>query len=240
MTTMPGNRASNWLATGDRPTQRFSPSWAVPTAVLFLICLAKPSVAAPAIVYVEQGGRVIFVNAEDPELLSAETHGGVAAARRVIERRRQSLADLEPYIDNLGRQYGIDPELVNAVIEVESAWNPRARSHKGALGLMQLLPSTGLRLGVRDPFDPWENVAAGIRHLRFLLDRFGGDLRLALAGYNAGENVVAARGDVPPYPETRSYVKQVLARYQQSGPRRAQSPQIYETVENDRVVFVNY
>jgi soluble lytic murein transglycosylase-like protein len=216
-------------------TQRLAPG----AAVLFILCLARPSMATP-IAYVEEGGRLIYLNAEDPELRSAETRGGPAAGRRVIERRRRSLEDLQPYIDGLSRQYGIDPELVNAVIEVESAWNPRARSRKGALGLMQLLPSTGLRLGVRDPFDPWDNIAGGVRYLRFLLDRFSGDVRLALAGYNAGENIVAARGDIPPYPETQSYVKQVLARYGRLTLGGAQSAQIYERVEGGRVVFANY
>lgn len=205
-----------------------------------VMILAVPSSAAPSIAYVEEGGRVIFVNADDPELYAAAARGGIAGARRVIDRRRQALADLQPYINDLSRQYGIDAALVNAVIEVESAWNPRARSRKGALGLMQLMPSTGRQLGVRDPFDPWQNVAGGIRHLRFLLDRFGGDLRLALAGYNAGEKVVAARGDVPPYPETQSYVKLVLARYGRLASSVPPSPQIYEMVENRRTVFANY
>lgn len=229
-----------------RPQRKLSTMWSDATqslapgaAVFFILCLTRPSIAAP-IAYVEEGGRLIYVNAEDPELRSAETRGGLAAGRRVIERRRRSLEDLQPYIDGLSRQYGIDPELVNAVIEVESAWNPRARSRKGALGLMQLLPSTGLRLGVRDPFDPWENVAGGIRYLRSLLDRFSGDVRLALAGYNAGESIVAARGDVPPYPETQSYVKQVLARYGRLTLDDSQSVQIRGLVENGRVVFANY
>ena len=201
---------------------------------------AASSAGAASIVYTEQDGKLIFVNADDPELVAVEKRGGVAAGRSLIERRRESLADLESYIEDLSRQNGIDPALVNAVIEVESAWNPRARSRKNALGLMQLLPGTAARLGVSDPFDPRDNIAGGIRYLRFLLDRFAGDLRLALAGYNAGENVVAARGDVPNYPETRAYVKQVLARYGRGVVLPSpQSAQIYEMVEDGRLVYIN-
>ena len=201
---------------------------------------AASSAGAASIVYTEQDGKLIFVNADDPELVAAEKRGGVAAGRSLIDRRRESLADLASYIEDLSRQNGIDPSLVNAVIEVESAWNPRARSRKNALGLMQLLPETAARLGVSDPFDPRDNIAGGIRYLRFLLDRFAGDLRLALAGYNAGENVVAARGDVPNYPETRAYVKHVLARYGRGVvPASPQSAQIYEMVEDGRLVYVN-
>lgn len=202
---------------------------------------AVVSARAASIVYTEQDGKLIFVNADDPELVAVEKRGGVTAGRSLIERRRESLADLEPYIEDTSRRNGVDPMLVNAVIEVESAWNPRARSRKNALGLMQLLPETAARLGISDPFDPRQNISGGIRYLRFLLDRFAGDLRLALAGYNAGEKAVASRGGIPPYAETRSYVKQVLAHYGRgvvSPP--PQSAQIYETVADDgRVVYIN-
>jgi soluble lytic murein transglycosylase-like protein len=106
--------------------------------------------------------------------------------------------------------HGIHPDLVYAVAAVESNFNPRAISAKGALGLMQLMPDTATRFGVADPLDPAENVLGGVRFLRYLLDRFGGDARLALAAYNAGENAVIATGAVPPYRETRSYVTKVL------------------------------
>ncbi len=142
---------------------------------------------------------------------------------------------------NATRRYALDPELVRAVIEVESAWNPRARSRKGALGLMQLMPATGARYGVRDPFDPRENISGGTRHLRFLLNRFGGDRRLALAAYNAGENAVDANRGVPPYRETRLYLERVETIY---GKLRAgripRIGRIYKLVDqNGRTVFVN-
>jgi len=106
--------------------------------------------------------------------------------------------------------HGIHPDLVFAVAAVESNFNYRAVSEKGAQGLMQLMPETAARFGVADAFNPAENVLGGVRYLRYLLDLFKGDSRLALAAYNAGENVVLSRGGVPPYPETRRYVSKVL------------------------------
>lgn len=111
-------------------------------------------------------------------------------------------------------RHGVDPVLVRAVIGVESAWNPRAVSPKGAAGLMQLMPQTARRYGVADRFDPAQNVDAGVRYLRDLLGMFRGDLPLALAAYNAGEGAVLRHGGrVPPYPESRRYVERVLRLY---------------------------
>jgi soluble lytic murein transglycosylase-like protein len=104
--------------------------------------------------------------------------------------------------------HGVDPKLVRAVIQVESAYRPRARSPRGAVGLMQLMPATARQYGVEDPYDPLANIDAGVRHLRSLLDRF--PLRLALAAYNAGEAAVARFGGIPPFAETRAYVTRVL------------------------------
>ncbi len=110
-------------------------------------------------------------------------------------------------------RHGIDQRLLSAVIEIESGFNRLAVSSAGAQGLMQLMPATALMLGVNDPFDPYQNVDGGARHLRGLIDRFG-RLDLALAAYNAGENAVIQAGNrIPPYPETRRYVKKVLGVY---------------------------
>src|SRR2546425_9517892 len=109
---------------------------------------------------------------------------------------------------------GVDPALVEAVVAVESAFSPRAVSHKGAMGLMQLMPQTARLLGVSNAFDPRENLIAGTRHLRDLLHLFRGDLPRALAAYNAGASAVITHGGIPPYRETREYVRLVLARYQ--------------------------
>lgn len=107
-------------------------------------------------------------------------------------------------------RYALDPILVHAVAQAESGLDPAAVSPKGAMGLMQLMPATARDLGVTDPFDPIQSIDGGCRYLRAMLDRFDGDLRLALAAYNAGPNTVSATGRVPDFPETRSYVERVL------------------------------
>jgi hypothetical protein len=110
-------------------------------------------------------------------------------------------------------RYRVDRRLVEAVIHVESGGNPQAVSPKGALGLMQLMPQRAAELGVANPFNPSQNVDGGVRHLRDLLKRFAGNVTLALAAYNAGEGAVRAYQGVPPFPETRDYIRKVRARY---------------------------
>lgn len=112
-------------------------------------------------------------------------------------------------IDRSAAREGVDPRLVRAVIQVESAYQPAARSPKGATGLMQLMPDTARRYAVRNPYDPDSNISAGIKHLKTLLDRYG-QLPLALAAYNAGEAAVERFGGIPPFPETQNYVRQIL------------------------------
>ncbi len=114
----------------------------------------------------------------------------------------------EAVIAKAARQYDVDPKLVHAVIAVESGYRPRARSPRGALGMMQLMPATARELRVRNPMDAAANIDGGVRYLRQLLDRF--ELRLALAAYNAGAAAVERYGGIPPYPETRAYVARVL------------------------------
>src|ERR1700749_4341518 len=117
-------------------------------------------------------------------------------------------------IDQLVQQnaniWQVDPALIKSVIANESSFNANATSPVGAQGLMQLMPETAASLGVKDPYDPAQNVAGGTRYLRSLLDRFKGDTRLAVAAYNAGPNAVEKYGDVPPYTETQNYVQNVL------------------------------
>jgi soluble lytic murein transglycosylase len=112
------------------------------------------------------------------------------------------------------REHRLQPALVKAVIAAESNFDSQAVSHKGALGLMQLMPETAARLGVDDPLQPVENVRGGARYLRLMIDRYG-DLERALAAYNAGPTAVDEYGGIPPFPETRDYVKRVLTYYRQ-------------------------
>jgi len=110
-------------------------------------------------------------------------------------------------------RHGVDPDLVLAVVAVESGFEREAVSRKGAQGLMQLMPATAATLGVTDPFDPAQNLDGGARHLGALLEAYRGDLERALAAYNAGAGAVERHGGVPPYPETRAYVRRVLGAY---------------------------
>jgi hypothetical protein len=113
------------------------------------------------------------------------------------------------HVEAAARLYQVNPDLVRAVMGVESEYDQWAVSSKGARGLMQLMPATARRLGVLDPFDARQNIFGGTQYLRNLLDQFGGDIRLVLAAYNAGENAVLRYGGVPPYRETRGYVQKV-------------------------------
>ena len=124
--------------------------------------------------------------------------------------------DLRELAGAAARRHGLDPALVVAVVSVESAFRPGAVSPKGAQGLMQLMPRTAESLGVEDAFDPAQNLDGGTRHLGQLLTLYGGDLARALAAYNAGEGAVHRHGGVPPYRETRAYVKKVLQRYREA------------------------
>jgi soluble lytic murein transglycosylase-like protein len=138
------------------------------------------------------------------EVESAAAKAGASAA---------GLSELRVLAAAAARRHGLDPELVMAVAGIESAFQPRAVSSKGAQGLMQLMPGTARDLGVADPFDPAANLDGGTRYLRDLLARYDGDLPKALAAYNAGPGAVAKHQGVPPYKETREYVKKVLRRY---------------------------
>ncbi len=121
--------------------------------------------------------------------------------------------DLDRIIFRAGGRHGIDPRFIHAVIWQESKYRPKALSHAGAQGLMQLMPATARRFGCTDPHDMASNVEAGTKYLSWLLKRFNGDVKLALAGYNAGEGAVDKYSGVPPYNETQNYVRKIVANY---------------------------
>ena len=130
-----------------------------------------------------------------------------------FKRDNRSVQEVNAIVSDLCTKYDVDKKLVMAVIDVESGFNAAAVSPVGAQGLMQIMPETGKDLDLDDPFDPSENIDAGIRYLRYLLDTFP-DRRLAVAAYNAGPNAVKKYGGIPPYAETQSYVQKVWARLQ--------------------------
>ncbi|MBW8004896.1 MAG: lytic transglycosylase domain-containing protein [candidate division NC10 bacterium] len=173
--------------------------------LLLLALLPEMAIASNARVYrrVNASGAIRYSNIPPPTRSFASYRvKAVPAPSR-----------LRPMIRSASDRYGVDPRLVEAIIAVESAFDPGAVSPKGAMGLMQLMPETADRYAVQNPFDPLQNISGGIRYLRDLLSRFNGNLRLALAAYNAGETAVNMYQGVPPYRETRTYVKRVLRRY---------------------------
>jgi soluble lytic murein transglycosylase-like protein len=152
---------------------------------------------------------------------------------------------VEKLVREAAERHNVDPALVRAVIETESNWNPSARSRKGAVGLMQLIPSTAQRFGANDAFNPKQNVEAGVRYLKTLLERYNGNLDLALAAYNAGEGAVDRAGGIPHYRETRNYVQRVQDAYFRPGSGRmddayTRRSRIHAEMATDgRIVFTN-
>ncbi len=135
-----------------------------------------------------------------------------AKSSKISMKHAQRLAKYAPLIENAARKHNVPVELICGVILQESGGNPRARSHCGARGLMQLMPATARRFGVKNSFNPAQNIEGGTKYLRWLLDRFDGNVELALAGYNAGEGAVEKHGNkIPPYRETQKYVPAVLS-----------------------------
>lgn len=137
----------------------------------------------------------------------------IAALRMTRNANRKLVKD---WVEPIAARYFVDPELVLAVIEAESGFNATALSSKNAQGLMQLIPSTAQRFGVKDTWNPLENIRGGIAYLHWLLRHFSGNVEWALAAYNAGERTVEQYQGVPPYQETRNYVRRILASYQKT------------------------
>ncbi len=135
---------------------------------------------------------------------------GKYASQHFQKRNTEKFTRFDPLIRQLAAQYSVDAALVKAVVHTESFFNPQAKSRKGARGLMQLMPQTAALYGVSDSYDPEQNLEAGVKHLRYLLDKYPSKLPHALAAYNAGETAVQSYDGIPPYPETRRYVRKVL------------------------------
>lgn len=172
-------------------------------ASLFLALLPALAEAGNVRVVVGASGRKVILN-ENSTQRSRRLSGKLVPVPDT---------DLQPLIDRHSGNQNLDPKLVQALIQAESGYNVRAVSNKGAIGLMQLMPSTASLLNVQNPYDPDDNIRGGTRYLRQMLDRFAGRLEFAIAAYNAGPRAVERHGGIPPFAETREYVRRVLSLY---------------------------
>lgn len=178
--------------------------------IVLVLYQMSTSATALADVYVhkDKDGVLTFTNVPN--------HSGF---RRVFREsisplsRQTYTSNFDNFIISASARHSIDPDLIRAVIKTESDFNSNARSPKGAMGLMQLMPDTARQHNVLDAYDPLDNIEGGVRHLRLLLSRYRGNLELSLAAYNAGINAVERHGGIPPYAETRQYVRRVLGFY---------------------------
>lgn len=182
-----------------------------------LLAVGGPAIGADLYVYeLPDGSRMLSdyaLNNKRYRLVRVGAQGqrlGHLAAARNSQFFRADTSAYDTLIRRAAVEHAVDFALVKAVVHVESAFNPYARSHKGALGLMQLMPETAQRYGVHDVYEPQQNIDAGVRHLRYLLDLYDNKLFMALAAYNAGERAVTRHRGIPPYQETQQYVRKVL------------------------------
>ena len=202
---------------------------------LVLFAIAAAPASADIYRFVDADGKVHFTDVRvdkryelimktTPPAAAQPAPAALAGSDPARTSRRTAHAH-KPYADiiaQVAREHQMDPALIHAVVAVESAYNPRARSRAGATGLMQLMPDTARRYGVSDRLNPLENVRGGTRYLRDLLAMFNNNMRLAIAAYNAGEGAVMRSGNrIPPYAETRAYVPRVLQHYERNRARES-------------------
>ena len=182
----------------------------IPLRVVIIGCMLVPSLAlADVYMFRDKNGVINFTNVPNHRGYRRVSRDSTAAPAPV-----SFSGDFDDVIRSASDRHSIDADLVRAVIKAESDFNSNARSSKGAMGLMQLMPDTARLHNVTNAYDPIDNIEGGVRHLRMLLERFQGDLRLSLAAYNAGSGAVEKFGGIPPYAETREYVRRVLRFYE--------------------------
>jgi len=221
---------------------------------IFCASLLAKSASGQIAKVLDDDGRRFFVNAEPlrtPKLSASRPRTNIyLPAEASLMGRPHPAMDMgrdgvEKIVREAADRHRVDPALVRAVIETESNWNPKAYSHKGAGGLMQLIPTTAQKYGAYDVFDPQQNIDAGVKHLKWLLERYNGNLDLALAAYNAGEGAVDRVHGVPAYRETRNYVQRVQNAYFRPGSGRladayVNSHAIHKDLSTDgRIIFTN-
>lgn len=197
--------------------------------LMVLLSVAAPA-AATAQIYSWRDADGSLVLSTAPRTGATQTYAVANAStpiRTTQATPNRRAARFEPFIAATAAEHGVRPDLVRAVIQAESAFDPFARSHKGAMGLMQLMPATAAELGVRDPYDPEQNIRGGVVYLKNLLVQYSHDEELALAAYNAGPSAVDKYAGVPPYRETRQYI----ARIKNHASVRKPPPPVHRKVE---------
>jgi|WetSurMetagenome_2_1015567.scaffolds.fasta_scaffold122515_2 hypothetical protein len=231
--------------------------------ILFLALFLVSYSSADIFKYVDENGVMCYTDVpfdKKADRIHKEKAKEPSEADQPVKSKVRSTANSDfqtaayhDIIHEKASTYNVDPSLIKAVIKTESNWNSRAVSRKGAMGLMQLMPSTANDLNVHNPFDPEENIEGGTKYLKYLLEKFNGDLTLAVAAYNAGPNRVEKYGYVPPITETKQYVNRVLSLYNgpaqyafntgtggSSGKKEKKPDPIYKVImEDGTVLFTN-
>lgn len=194
-------------------------------SVLIIISSITDSSHADIYKYVDKNGVIHFTN-----MPQSKDYKKIMSDNRISKNDK-----FNNIIRSKSRKYRIEPSVIKALIAAESNWDTKAVSEKGAMGLMQLMPSTARDMLINNPFDPEQNIEGGTRYLRKLLDKFDGDLDLALAAYNAGPSKVEKANGIPSIPETRKYVRKVISMY--NGKSGAAQTRIYKVTYDDGTVL---
>lgn len=222
------------------------------SVVLFSLLFIVSTASSDIFKYIDENGVICYTDAplgKKNQKVLAEKSNKVIPGSKKSEKSLAVSADYSSFVQKSARKYEIEPELIHAVIRTESNGNHRAVSKKGAMGLMQLMPSTASDMNVGNPFNPEENIEGGTRYLRYLIEKFNGNLTLAIAAYNSGPKTVERYGNVPPISETRQYVNRVLSLYNgkrnyafstSAEPYHELPPQIFKVVlEDGTILFTN-
>jgi len=212
--------------------------------LLWGVAFSLPLCADEIVTVTDQSGHRIFINSgETRAKVNGKANGWRAGKSEMAPTIPVAASKPTPEINSLVEQtadrFQVDPQLVDAIIKVESQYDPLAISNKGAMGLMQLIPETAQRFGVANPFDPKDNIEGGVNYLKHLLDMFGGDLPRSLAAYNAGEGAVQRFGGVPSYSETQDYVRKVTDLYQSASGQTGTQAAAYKPPPVPIVRFVD-
>jgi soluble lytic murein transglycosylase-like protein len=187
----------------------------------------------------EIDGEIVYTNLCERKVESLSSKKNNINFKQVTTKLSSYTKEqLEKIVEKKSNKYGLDAKLIKEIIKEESNWNVYAVSPKGAMGIMQLMPSTAVFLKVNNPYDPEENIDGGIRYLKDLLERFNGNLKLALAAYNAGPNLIELIGRIPNIPETKQYVTRILKRYNKTLPPQSEVASVKKKSLPIRVIFL--